>query len=118
MYYDPLIAKISTWGQDREQARRRMEAALRQCVVLGPTTNVAFLLDLIAHPAFIAGETHTGFLDEHFPQWRPEEKPYMFEALLAAALSQSRQSHTETPTSQAASASSPWQRLGGWRLGG
>jgi 3-methylcrotonyl-CoA carboxylase alpha subunit len=116
VYYDPLIAKVSTWGPDREQARRRMEAALRQCVVLGPTTNIAFLLDLIAHPAFVAAETHTGFIAEHFPQWQPQSAMHVLEAALAATLSQARRSRTETPTVQAI-ANTPWRQLGGWRLG-
>jgi len=117
VFYDPLIAKISTWGQDREQGRRRMEAALRQCVVLGPTTNVAFLLDLIAHPAFIAGETHTGFLNEHFPQWQSQGKTHILEAAFAAALSQTQRGRAERSSVQAAP-TTPWQRLGGWRVGG
>ncbi len=116
VYYDPLIAKVSTWGQDREQARRRMEAALRQCVVLGPTTNVPFLLDLIAHPAFVAGETHTGFITEHFPQWQPQGKTYILEAALAAALSQAQRGRTEKLPAQSVP-TTPWQRLGGWRVG-
>ncbi len=116
VYYDPLIAKVSTWGPDREQARRRMEAALRQCVVLGPTTNIAFLLDLIAHPAFVAAETHTGFLAEHFSQWQPQKETHLLEAVLVAALSQSRRKRAETPTAQPLSVT-PWHQLGGWRLG-
>jgi acetyl-CoA carboxylase biotin carboxylase subunit len=116
VYYDPLIAKISTWGQDREQARRRMEAALRQCVVLGPATNLAFLLDLIVHPAFIAAETHTGFLTEHFPQWQPQGKRHAAEAALAVALSHAQRGRIDSSTAQPRLVT-PWHRLGGWRLG-
>ena len=115
VYYDPLIAKLSTWGQEREQARRRMEAALRQCVVLGPTTNVEFLLDLIAHPAFVAGDTHTGFLTEHFPQWSPQRKTHLLEAALVAALVQSQGAKKESVARQ--NVVTPWQQLGGWRMG-
>lgn len=116
VYYDPLIAKLSTWGQDREQARQRMEAALRHCVVLGPTTNVEFLLDLIVHPSFISGDTHTGFLTEHFPQWRPHKKVHHLEAALAAALVQSKSVQREYVSQK--SVDTPWQQLGGWRMGG
>ena len=116
VYYDPLIAKISTWGRDREQARKRMETALRQCVILGPTTNIPFLLDLIAHPAFIAGETHTGFLNEHFSQWQPQQHEHLQESALAAALMQTK--GIVTTTAAAKNPETPWQRLGGWRMGG
>lgn len=116
VYYDPLIAKLSTWGQDREQARRRMEAALRQCVVLGPTTNVEFLLELVTHPAFVAGDTHTGFLPEHFPNWSPSQKRHYLEAALAVALFQASNTQKETVTRK--NVETPWQQLGGWRLEG
>ncbi|MGE0682373.1 MAG: acetyl/propionyl/methylcrotonyl-CoA carboxylase subunit alpha [Candidatus Binatia bacterium] len=116
VYYDPLIAKLSTWGQDREQARQRMEAALRHCVVLGPTTNVEFLLDLVAHPAFVSGDTHTGFLTEHFPQWSPHKKMHHLEAALTAALVQSGSVQKEKVSRKGVE--TPWQQLGGWRMGG
>ncbi len=115
VYYDPLIAKVSTWGQDREQARKRMEAALRQSVVLGPVTNIAFLLNLIEHPAFISGDTHTGFLNEHFAHWQPNKRTHVIEAALAVALSQSRASNVNAAAQR--SPETPWQRLGGWRMG-
>ena len=117
VYYDPMIAKLSTWGQDREQARRRMETALRQCVVLGPTTNVPFLIDLLAHPAFIAGATHTGFLPEHFAQWQAHQAPHLMNiAAFAAALSQG-QSPAKSPAGTKSFDETPWQQLGGWRIG-
>ena len=81
-----MIAKISTWGADREQARRRMAGALRQTAILGLTTNLPFLIDLMDHPAFAAGDTHTGFLSEHFPNWQPGEPPHTLAAALAASL--------------------------------
>jgi len=116
VYYDPLIAKISTWGQDREQARRRMGTALRQCAVLGLTTNIAFLLDLLDHPSFITGETHTGFIPEHFSHWQPQSTTHVQEAALAAVLSQSQHSLV-TAKAGKVTAVTPWQQLGGWRLG-
>jgi acetyl-CoA carboxylase biotin carboxylase subunit len=115
VYYDPLIAKLSTWGQDREQARRRLHEALRQCVVLGPTTNIPFLLDLIEHPAFVAAETHTEFLAAHFPRWQPSTKQHALAAALAVALSQPHRARAVIPTSPSA-ADTPWNRLGGWRI--
>ena len=109
------MAKISTWGMDREQARRRMASALRQTTILGPTTNLPFLIELIDHPAFIAGETHTAFLPDYFPDWQPGEKPHTLPAVLAAALHRSPMSGGETsfPSPQTAT---PWQQLGGWRI--
>ena len=116
VYYDPMIAKLSTWGQNREQARRRMESALRQCVVLGPTTNIAFLRDLLAHPAFIAGATHTGFLSEHFTQWQSETAPHLNAAAFAAALNH-KQSAPQSSQSGQSFNETLWQQLGGWRIG-
>ena len=44
-----------------------LRTALRETAILGPTTNLAFLQDVLALPAFAAGATHTGFLDEQLP---------------------------------------------------
>jgi len=63
--YDSMIAKVITWGADREQARVRLRRALSQLTVLveGGTTNGAFLLDLVDRPEVVAGDLDTGWLD-------------------------------------------------------
>ncbi len=84
--FDPMIAKLIVRGEDRSQAIARADAALRDTVLLGCKTNTAFLRRLIAHPAFIAGDVHTGFLDAN-PQIaaEPEIAATTLHALLAAA---------------------------------
>lgn len=63
--FDPMIAKLITYGANRDIAIERMKNALAKTVVLGPVTNVDFLLRVIDHPSFRSGDTHTGFLDIH-----------------------------------------------------
>ena len=61
--YDPMLAKVMAWGETRELARRRLVRALRETAFLGPATNKRFLVRLLEHPAFVAGELHTGSLE-------------------------------------------------------
>jgi acetyl-CoA carboxylase biotin carboxylase subunit len=63
--YDPLISKLSVWAPTREQAVARMRRALGEYVVAGIRTNLAFHEKLLAHPDFLAGRYHTGFIGEH-----------------------------------------------------
>ena len=60
VYYDPLISKLTAWADDRDAARRRMAVALREYKVEGVTTNIDFLADVVEHPSFADGQTHTG----------------------------------------------------------
>jgi acetyl/propionyl-CoA carboxylase alpha subunit len=84
--FDPMIAKLIVRGADRNDAIARADRALAQTVLLGCRTNTAFLRRLVAHPAFVAGDVHTGFLDAN-PQIAadPELPPETLHALLAAA---------------------------------
>jgi len=113
--YDPLLGKISACGEDRAAAIARLSAALRDTAVLGPTTNLAFLQDVLAHPAFQRGETHTGFLAEHFATWRPGGDEAV--AALAAALALARPAAPAGDARGRAAAPTPWETLGAWRLG-
>ncbi|AXQ31131.1 ATP-grasp domain-containing protein [Solimonas sp. K1W22B-7] len=63
--YDPMLAKIIAHGRDRDDARRRLIAALEQTTLLGVTTNRGFLADILRHPAFAAGAATTAFLNEN-----------------------------------------------------
>jgi acetyl/propionyl-CoA carboxylase alpha subunit len=65
--YDPMIAKVVSWGASRQEAIDRMVRALRGSVCLGVTTNKAFLLEVLQHPAFRSGKTDTGFIGNHLP---------------------------------------------------
>lgn len=65
-YYDSLQAKLMAWGSDREQARQRLLRALRETTLFGVVHNRDHLVELLAHPAFAAGEVSTGFIAQHF----------------------------------------------------
>ncbi|MBT8493489.1 MAG: 3-methylcrotonyl-CoA carboxylase, partial [Deltaproteobacteria bacterium] len=71
-HYDPMLAKLITHGVDRATAVRRMRRALRQLSAAGLTTNQRFLLQVLGHPAFLAGELHTHFIDDHQLGTAPE----------------------------------------------
>ena len=64
-FYDPMIAKVIAHGATREEARLRLVKALRDTIVLGPTTNRHFLIRLLEHPEFAAGQATTAFLGKH-----------------------------------------------------
>jgi acetyl-CoA/propionyl-CoA carboxylase, biotin carboxylase, biotin carboxyl carrier protein len=61
--YDPMLAKVIAWGSDRDAARRRLDAALAGTGILGVTTNIGFLRDLLAHPDVAAGRLDTGLVE-------------------------------------------------------
>ncbi len=63
VHYDPLLAKIVASGATRDEARRRLVAALAETVILGVSTNVAWLRRLLATPDVVAGTIHTGLLE-------------------------------------------------------
>jgi acetyl-CoA carboxylase, biotin carboxylase subunit len=60
--YDSLLAKVITWGQDRDEALARMRRALSECIVTGVTTTMPFQLALLNDPAFRRGEIDLSFL--------------------------------------------------------
>ena len=64
-FYDPMIAKLVAHGGDRAGAIDRMLTALGEFRIEGIVTNIDFLRRVVAHDAFRAGHTHTGFVDEH-----------------------------------------------------
>jgi acetyl-CoA carboxylase biotin carboxylase subunit len=61
-FYDPMISKLSVWAPTRPQAIARMRRALSEYVVKGITTNTRYLLAILDHPEFQAGDYDTGFL--------------------------------------------------------
>ncbi len=113
-HYDPMIAKIIVHAADRAAAIRRMQAALRETVLLGLTTNLEFLQAVLAHPVFQAGEATTRFIEQHLSEWQPAPPP--LGALLAAVFSV-QYSGDSVQCSGAAERYTPWRALANFRLG-
>jgi pyruvate carboxylase len=64
-YYDSLLAKVTAWGPDRENARLRLQRALKEFKVVGVATNIPYLQQILDSPDFILGNVDTSFLDSH-----------------------------------------------------
>lgn len=77
IYYDPMIAKLISWGKNRNQAIRRMGRALREYEIGGFKNNIPFLRTLIEHPDFASANIYTRYIDEHpeLMKKRPLEMP-------------------------------------------
>ncbi|MEM7360231.1 MAG: acetyl-CoA carboxylase biotin carboxylase subunit [Pseudomonadota bacterium] len=86
-YYDPMVAKIIAWGEDRDIARRRLVRALQTTSLFGFASNREFLIDVLSNPSFASGEATTAFIEEQFPNG-VTEKPATEEHALVAALLQ------------------------------
>jgi 3-methylcrotonyl-CoA carboxylase alpha subunit len=85
MHYDPMVAKLVTWGETREESTAAMVRALEQLAVQGPTTNRGFLARLLRHPEYLAGRIHTGFIDEQMSGALAEPKDEARDALAMVA---------------------------------
>ncbi len=120
--YDSLLAKVITYGANREEARRRMLMALDEMVIVGLSHTGAFLRDVIASEHFARGDLSTHFVDEHFKGWRHDalaEKAALITAALVAAGAMGK---TDSALSSNANGKierrdqSPWNTLGGFQL--
>jgi len=114
-HYDPLLAKVVTWGRDRTESIQRMAEALTRTAILGVTTNLALLRAIVAHPEFVAGALHTGFIDDHLADLpRPACPPAR---ILSAALLASRRRTGGAGGGAGKAVPDPWGQVGAWRLG-
>ncbi len=114
IHYDPMLAKIITFGRDRTAAIERMRRALAECVILGIPTNLTHLQAILEHEAFVAGELTTGFLTEHLPDWQPEATEVPDEGL-AALLLHDIVGRGAAGQATGRRATTPWATLGRFR---
>jgi acetyl-CoA carboxylase biotin carboxylase subunit len=118
MHYDPLLAKLIAWGEDRHQARKRMVCALSDYAILGIQTQIPFLTSLMEHPGFVAGRTTTDFIPAHMSHWKEERGDNRFEdqALIAAAIASVNRHGLVKQQAQNRHVS-PWTTVGKWEIG-
>jgi len=73
-YYDSMIGKLICWGENRNEARRRMYQALKEYVVLGVKTTIPFHQDIVEDEVFISGKFNTGFIEDYYKRIGKEFK--------------------------------------------
>ncbi|MBN8214771.1 MAG: acetyl/propionyl/methylcrotonyl-CoA carboxylase subunit alpha [Xanthomonadales bacterium] len=121
IFYDPMIAKLIVWDEDRPRALARLRNALAQCSIDGPKSNVAFLERLIRHPSVVDATIDTGTLDRDLDAFmpKPASEARARDARMAAATALLLVEEAQTRASAAIGGDpgSPWAIADGWRLG-
>lgn len=108
-YYDPMIAKLIVWDENRERALARTAKALREYQISGVTTNLNFLYDLATSRPFIDAELDTGFIEKHYDLLFNDSALDLPTSLSQAAL-------YLLLTAQSAIESDPWGSKNAWRM--
>ena len=117
-HYDPMIAKLIVWGEDRAIALGRMRAALAGYEIVGVSTNVEFLSRTVASTAFSAADLDTGLIERCRAELFPADADLGDEDLAAAALAEllAEQAQAAAAARTSADPHSPWNIVDGWRL--
>ena len=110
--YDSLLAKVIVWAEDRPAAIARMSRCLREFQISGVPTDLYFLLQLLASPAFVSGQFHTTYLESFKPVLDPGPDLER-EAAIAIALFAHNQREQSMPHNSNGHAR-PW-RDAAWR---
>ena len=119
IFYDPMIAKLIVFDADRPRALARLRAALGECDITGPKSNIEFLERLVRHPAVVAATIDTGYLDRHLDEFMPSAADADIGLVLAATVTQllAQERATRTRAADSTDPTSPWAIADGWRLG-
>src|SRR6516162_5989404 len=117
-FYDPMIAKIIAWGEDRPTAITRLRRALAETGVLGVATNLGLLKQILAQPDFAAGTVDTAFVEGHRAALLAPRRAAPETVLAAAALCRllAREAAARAAAARSGDAFSPWALIDGRRI--
>jgi acetyl-CoA carboxylase biotin carboxylase subunit len=114
IYYDPMIAKLVTFGKDRNEAIEKMLRAIDEYQITGIETTLSFGKYVFTHEAFISGKFDTKFIDQHFtPEVlnnKPNQEEYKIAAALAAMLLEKKKPDVKANAEASAVATSNWKK--------
>ena len=112
--YDPIISKLIVHAENRELAIKKMVKALKEYVLLGVKTPVAFLSDVLQSEPFMKGDVFTDFIETHFSEWQPEAEN-TDAALIAFIIDEMNKGRKLKTADTVASIPTPWETLGNFR---
>ena len=109
VFYDPMLAKVISFADTRERAATALAEALAHAVIHGPGTNRDLLVNVLRHPAFVAGDTDTAFFDTHGLDRLVAVRDITAPSALAAALADA--AHNRATATAFGPAPSGWRNL-------
>jgi len=115
LHYDALVAKLVTWGSDRQEAIDRMIRALREFVVAGIRTTIPFHLEVLSGKDFRAGRFDIGWVEREMGRLREgleAEGPDAEAAAVAAAVAALEERERSRPAAPSSGGPSPWALSG------
>ena len=117
-HYDPMIAKLIVWDEDREAALARMRQALADYRVVGVTTNIDFLSRLVSCPAFAGADLDTGLIERQQDFLFPDSPEVPRDVILTATVAELLRERDQAAQQGQRSGDpwSPWNRRDGWRM--
>ena len=96
MYYDPMIAKLITYGTDRDEAAAHMRSALDRFIIRGVSSNLNFLSALMVHPRFLEGNISTNMIGEEYPDgFSPTDMPHENPAIIITVAASMLRGHRD-----------------------
>jgi acetyl-CoA carboxylase biotin carboxylase subunit len=111
--YDALLAKLVTWGPDRNAAIQRLQRALAEYGLSGIQTNIGFFLDILRDPEFRAGDISTAFIPDFISRRKlPVEPPRELDAAVALAALVHFQTARDRGTGTAKAEATRWLSAG------
>jgi len=115
--YDALLAKLVTWGSDRNTAIQRLQRALAEYGFTGIRTNISFFLDILDDPEFRAGDISTAFIPDFIARRKPPaDPPRELDVAVALAAVASFQTGRERGAGTARAEASRWLSAGRGQL--
>ncbi|RLF59384.1 MAG: acetyl-CoA carboxylase biotin carboxylase subunit [Thermoplasmata archaeon] len=116
-YYDPMLSKLITYAENREECIQKIIWSLSNYVIMGVTSNISFLKKVLEHDEFHKGNTTTHFIDNYFSEWKKKKNALPVDALISLAIYDSMHSKKEeTVRYKEADPHSPWKHVGRWRV--
>ena len=117
MYYDPMIAKLIVWDENRDRALARLATALSEYRISGVTTNVSFLYNLASCEPFRKADLDTGFITKHEQKiFHSSEQSVENKLPLASLYLLLRREQTVRALHSSTDPTSPWNSVSAWRL--
>lgn len=120
-FYDPMIAKLIVWGEDRQDAINKLKDVLHNTHITGLTTNVRYLEQLISLPNFIDAKLDTHFIEDNSEAIQQssmldDHDQHLHQIFCAWSLFQNRKQSVKANAIASNDTTSPWNSRSGWRL--